>query len=66
MKPHSDPQTSDSKTPAKKPAGKADEKHADKPAAATWPFQPGSQGDSKPLAPKPVQKPGWNARQFRI
>jgi hypothetical protein len=37
-----------------------------KPAANAWPFAPGTQGDQQPLAVKPVQKAGWNARQFRI
>ena len=31
-----------------------------------WPFAAGSQGDNKPLPAKPVQRAGWNARQFRI
>lgn len=34
--------------------------------AKTWPFPAGSQGDNKPLPSKPVQRAGWNARQFRI
>ncbi|RZJ24164.1 MAG: hypothetical protein EOO54_10275 [Haliea sp.] len=38
----------------------------DKPTVQTWPFPAGSQGDNKPLPSRPVQKPGWNARQFRI
>lgn len=34
--------------------------------ARSWPFAAGSQGNNKPLAAKPVQRAGWNARQFRI
>ncbi|MDO9404748.1 MAG: hypothetical protein Q7T87_12020 [Polaromonas sp.] len=39
---------------------------ASAPAIQTWPFAAGSQGDNKPLPSRPVQKAGWNARQFRI
>lgn len=72
MKPTPDPRENlqGNEAPARKPA-KADREapaasEKEKPAPASWPFTPGSQGDSNPLPAKPVQRPGWNARQFRI